>query len=166
MVKNADQNGYFLCPDKDLLQNLLEGLETNHNRYGYGACPCRIACGNKQYDADIICPCEYRDADVNEFGMCYCGLFVNKEIHDAPQNMGPIPERRPIEIQDAAGKPVPGYTLNDCPEIFGDDLSRTVSWNTSTDVRKLAGKPVRLKFVMKDSDLYSIQFRKCQGKIF
>ena len=34
--------------------------------------------------------------------MCYCGLFVNKEIHDAPQNMGPIPERRPIEIQDAA----------------------------------------------------------------
>lgn len=102
MGKNAEQHGYYLCPDKELLKNLLEGLETNHNRYGYGACPCRIACGNKQYDADIICPCEYRDADVNEFGMCYCGLFVNKDIHDAPQNMGPIPERRPIEIQDAA----------------------------------------------------------------
>jgi len=101
MEKNAEQHGYFLCPDKELLKNLLEGLKTNYNRYGYGACPCRIACGNKQYDTDIICPCEYRDADVNEFGMCYCGLFVSKEILDAPQNMGPIPERRPIEIQDA-----------------------------------------------------------------
>ena len=102
MQKNAEKNSYYLCPDKELLNNLLEGLETNHKRYGYSACPCRIACGNKQYDADIICPCEYRDADVNEFGMCYCGLFVKKTIHDNPQNMAPIPERRPIEIQDAA----------------------------------------------------------------
>ena len=102
MKKNAEKNGYYLCPDKELLNNLIEGLETNLNRYGYGACPCRIACGNKQYDTDIICPCEYRDADVNEFGTCFCGLFVNKAIHDQPKNMGSIPERRPIEIQDAA----------------------------------------------------------------
>lgn len=102
MEKNAEKNGYYLCPDKELLQNLIEGLEINHTRYRYGACPCRIACGNKQYDADIICPCEYRDADVNEFGMCFCGLFVSKTIHDHPQNMAPIPERRSIEIQDAA----------------------------------------------------------------
>ena len=102
MKQNAEKNRYYLCPDKELLNTLLEGLETNYKRYGYGACPCRIACGNKQYDADIICPCEYRDADVNEFGMCYCGLFVNKAVQDQPKNMGPIPERRPIEIQDAA----------------------------------------------------------------
>ncbi|MBU0497205.1 MAG: ferredoxin:glutaredoxin reductase [Candidatus Thermoplasmatota archaeon] len=102
MKDNAKKNGYYLCPDPDLLKNLLNGLKTNDDRYGYSACPCRIACGNKQYDADIICPCEYRDVDVNEYGMCYCGLFVNKAFHDAPKEMGSIPERRPIEIQDAA----------------------------------------------------------------
>ncbi len=102
MKDNASKNGYYLCPDSELLKNLLIGLKTNNDRYGYGACPCRIACGNKQYDSDIVCPCEYRDADVNEYGMCYCGLFVNKAVHDSPKKMGPIPERRPIEIKDAA----------------------------------------------------------------
>lgn len=102
MKKNAQQNGYYLCPDKELLNSLLQGIATNTNRYGYGACPCRIASGMKQYDNDIICPCEYRDADVNEFGMCYCGLFVNKELRDNSLKMKPIPERRPVEIQDMA----------------------------------------------------------------
>jgi len=65
-------------------------------------CPCRVSCGSKKYDVDIICPCEYRDADIDEFGMCYCGLFVSKQIKENPSQMGPIPERRPREIQDAA----------------------------------------------------------------
>ena len=102
MQKNAEENGYYLCPDKALLDTLLDGLAVNEDRYQYGSCPCRIASGVKQYDVDIICPCEYRDADVNEFGMCYCGLFVNKKIADNPELIAPIPERRPIEVQDAA----------------------------------------------------------------
>jgi ferredoxin-thioredoxin reductase catalytic subunit len=102
MQDNATKNNYFLCPDKKLLDSLIEGLATNEDRYGYGACPCRMASGVKEYDSDIICPCEYRDADVDEFGMCYCGLFVNKEMKNNPSKMGPIPERRPIEAQDAA----------------------------------------------------------------
>ncbi len=102
MQKNARDNSYFLCPDKQLLDTLIEGLFVNHQRYGYGSCPCRIASGNKTYDSDIICPCEYRDADVDEYGMCYCGLFVNKEKYSNPSLLGPIPERRPIAVQDAA----------------------------------------------------------------
>jgi len=102
MQKDADDHGYFLCPDKELLNSLLDGLVVNTERYGYGSCPCRMSSGMKQYDVDIICPCEYRDADVNEFGACYCGLFVNKEVHDTPSKLAPIPERRPIEIQDIA----------------------------------------------------------------
>jgi len=102
MQRNAKENGYFLCPDKELLDFLLDGLTTNTNRYGYGSCPCRVASGIKTNDGDIVCPCEYRDADVNEFGMCYCGLFVNQDIKNNPSQMGPIPERRPREIQDAA----------------------------------------------------------------
>jgi len=102
MKKDAEENSYFLCPDKDLLGDLIDGLAKNEERYGYGSCPCRISSGLKNYDVDIICPCEYRDADVNEFGMCYCGLFVSKEINDEPSKMGSIPERRPVEAQDAA----------------------------------------------------------------
>ena len=64
-----------------------------------------------------------------------------------------------VEIQDAGGTPLPGYGLEDCPEIFGDHLERVVSWKGGSDVSGLAGKPIRLRFVMKDADLYSIRFR-------
>ncbi len=64
-----------------------------------------------------------------------------------------------VEIQDAGGKPVPGFTANDCVEIIGDQIDRVVRWKAGCDVGKLAGKPVRLRFVMKDADLYAIQFR-------
>jgi len=100
--KKCREDGYYPCPDESLYENLLDGLATNINRYGYRACPCRIASGSKTYDGDIICPCEYRDADIEEFGMCFCGLFVDENIKDNPNKMAPIPERRPIENQDAA----------------------------------------------------------------
>lgn len=66
-----------------------------------------------------------------------------------------------VEIQDAAGKPIPGFTHDDCPEIIGDEIGRTVSWKQGADVSRLAGRLVRLHFVMKDADLFSLQF---QGK--
>jgi len=65
-----------------------------------------------------------------------------------------------VEIQDERGKPIPGFTLADCDETFGDDLKRPVVWKKGADVSQLAGKPVRLKFVLKDADLYSIRFSK------
>ncbi len=63
-----------------------------------------------------------------------------------------------VEIQDAAGQPVPGYTLADCRELFGDDPALVVRWQKGGDVRPVAGKPVRLRFVLRDADLYSFQF--------
>jgi len=64
-----------------------------------------------------------------------------------------------VEIQDKDRKPVPGFTLADSPEIFGDDIERIVTWKSGSDVSHLAGTPVRLRFVLKDADLYSIRFR-------
>lgn len=64
-----------------------------------------------------------------------------------------------VEIQDADGRPIEGYALGDCPEIIGDRIDQVVRWKNGSDVRSLAGKPVRLRFVMKDADLYSIRFR-------
>jgi ferredoxin-thioredoxin reductase catalytic subunit len=90
--------GYYLTPDPELLKMFLEGLKTNEERYGYPSCPCRLAAGKLEYDRDIICPCDYRDPDVQEFGACYCRLYVNKEIYESKE-LPTVPERRPIEKQ-------------------------------------------------------------------
>ncbi|HBJ84967.1 MAG TPA: hypothetical protein DDZ88_14075 [Verrucomicrobiales bacterium] len=63
-----------------------------------------------------------------------------------------------VEIQDANGKPMPGFALNDSEEHFGDSLERTVVWKTGSDVSSLAGKAVKLRFVLKDADVYAIKF--------
>ena len=64
-----------------------------------------------------------------------------------------------VEIQDAAGTPVTGFSLSDCPDVFGDEIDRTVEWNEGSDVSELAGRTVRLRFVLKDADLYALKFR-------
>jgi hypothetical protein len=64
-----------------------------------------------------------------------------------------------IELQDENGKPLPGFTLEECPEIYGDEIERTVEWNSNADLSKLEGKPVRMRIVLKDADLYSFRFR-------
>ena len=64
-----------------------------------------------------------------------------------------------VEIQDAAGAPIPGYALEDCPEIYGDEIEREVTWRAGSGVEGLAGRTVRLRISMKDADLYSLRFR-------
>lgn len=63
-----------------------------------------------------------------------------------------------VEIQDERGAPITGYTLSESKEIVGDEIERIVSWNNNSDVSKLSGKPVRLRFVMKEADLFSFRF--------
>lgn len=106
---DARTSGCYLIPDKELLQAFLEGLQTNEQRYGYPSCPCRLASGLLEYDRDIMCPCDYRDPDVAEYGSCYCRLYVNKEVFEGKKELPSVPERRPLEKQarafQAAGMP-------------------------------------------------------------
>lgn len=95
---DAKTYGYYLTPQPDLLQMFLEGLKINEDRYGYPSCPCRLATGNLDIDRDIICPCDYRDPDVAQYGACYCRLYVTKAVFES-QNLPEVPERRPIEKQ-------------------------------------------------------------------
>ncbi|UCB58493.1 MAG: hypothetical protein JSV67_07795 [Thermoplasmatales archaeon] len=95
--KYAESNGYFLNPDDIFTKDLIKSLLINQKRYGYWACPCRLATGNRDKDSDIICPCIYRDPDVKEYGTCYCALYVSQEIKDGKKQAKPIPERRPIK---------------------------------------------------------------------
>ena len=62
-----------------------------------------------------------------------------------------------VEVQDETGKPHSGFALEDCQELIGNDIERAVTWKGG-DLAKLAGKPVRLRFVMKDAELYALQF--------
>ena len=63
-----------------------------------------------------------------------------------------------VELQDAAGKPVSSFTLKDCHLQYGDQLDRMVSWQSGAGVSELRGQPLRLRFKLKDADLYSFQF--------
>ena len=64
-----------------------------------------------------------------------------------------------VELQDPQGVALRGFALADCHEIYGDQIERVVAWKGNPDLSKLAGAPVRLRFLLKDADLYSIQFR-------
>jgi ferredoxin-thioredoxin reductase catalytic subunit/rubredoxin len=93
--KEANAGGYHLNPDVDFTKELIKGLIVNEKRYGYRACPCRLASGKKEEDLDIVCPCDYRDPDLNDYDACYCGLYVSKHILSGEQKVEAIPERRP-----------------------------------------------------------------------
>jgi len=99
---DARTNGCYLNPDKDFLKDLFDGLKRNEERYGYPFCPCRLATGEFELDRDVICPCDYRDPDVQEYGCCYCALYVRKDVYEGKTSVQPIPERRPKEIQARA----------------------------------------------------------------
>jgi ferredoxin-thioredoxin reductase catalytic subunit len=100
VTAEAEKTGYILNPDQEILDGIIEGLAINEDRLGYWSCPCRIASGNRLADFDIICPCEYRDPDLEEYGRCYCALYVTQDYIDKGMPTDPIPERRPESRQN------------------------------------------------------------------
>ena len=65
-----------------------------------------------------------------------------------------------VEIQDAEGHALPGFSMAEAELMYGDSLDQLVLWKAGSDVSSLAGKPVRLRIELKDADLYSIRFRE------
>jgi hypothetical protein len=63
-----------------------------------------------------------------------------------------------VEIQDVKGHPIQGFELDSCQEIYGDEVSRIVAWKGRTDVRALSAQPIRLRFILRDADLFSLRF--------
>ncbi len=98
-ARNVVKRGQWaLQPNKDFLNNVLTGLEQNRARYGYYLCPCREGWGTRSGDKDIICPCHYAAQDIDEFGHCYCGLFMAVDAAAENREIGAIPDRRPDEL--------------------------------------------------------------------
>ena len=96
--KAAKKNNWTLQPDKTFLQTVTDGLEKNRDSYGYYLCPCREGWGDREKDRDISCPCRYAKQDIEEYGHCYCGLFLSREAAASGKLPGAIPDRRPDEL--------------------------------------------------------------------
>jgi ferredoxin-thioredoxin reductase catalytic subunit len=97
LKKIQEPKGYYFNIDKERVFDLLDALLVNKKRYGYMSCPCRLASGERDLDKDILCPCVYRNPDVEEYGSCYCNLYVSKAWNKDKVTHVHIPERRPQE---------------------------------------------------------------------
>lgn len=92
-----EKKGYYFNTDTKMVMELLKMLLVNKERYGHMACPCRLASGVYEMDKDIVCPCLYREADVAEYGSCFCGLYVSRDFNEGKLPPRVVPERRPPE---------------------------------------------------------------------
>jgi ferredoxin-thioredoxin reductase catalytic chain len=110
---DAEASGYHLNPAPAKADRIVKGLLANEARYGYRSCPCRLAVADRDKDRDIVCPCDYRDADLDEWGSCFCGLYVTAEVARGEREAAPVPERRPVPGAPAAPK-VPAWRCRVC----------------------------------------------------
>ena len=90
-------------------------------------------------------------------------LFEGRElvINYATSAMGSVR----VEMQEEGGGPIEGFRREQCPDIFGDEIEHVVSWEDGADIKRLEGRPIRLRFVLKDADLYSFRFRPEQLRL-
>ncbi|OPY85516.1 MAG: Ferredoxin thioredoxin reductase catalytic beta chain [Syntrophus sp. PtaU1.Bin208] len=95
--KINEPKGFFINKDRQWVDDLLDALLRNKDRYVYMACPCRLAANDRRKDSDIICPCAYRQPDIDEYGCCYCRLYVSRGFNESAGPPPFVPERRPPE---------------------------------------------------------------------
>lgn len=122
LKQEAESSGYNLNPDVEFTKELVKSLLINEKRYGYWACPCRLASGIKEDDLDIICPCDYRDPDLIDYGTCFCALYVSSDVVKGIRQAESIPERRPPKeartksesLQPKASLPYPIWRCKVC----------------------------------------------------
>jgi len=128
--EDAQAGGYTLNPDDGVVRALAEGLLRNRERYGIESCPCRLFRGSAADNADIICPCNYRDDDLAEYGACFCGLYVadasKTQAMQVPERRPPLSERQRKAQTQQAAKPAgeltyPVYRCSVCGYLCARD---------------------------------------------
>ncbi len=113
--REAREGGYHLNPDTEFIKKLVRGLLINEARYGYPACPCRLSRGIKAEDLDIICPCNYRDPDLDQYGACYCALYVSESVLSKNLPLTTVPERRPPRCERNSRKTIHTTRIGSLP---------------------------------------------------
>jgi len=114
---------------------------------------CRLRRAALRTDGFVSIHADYHGGKFVTRPLTFCGREL--VINYSTSAVGSIK----IEIQNIKGKPISGYTFKDAEEIYGDEIEHVVEWKDGRDLSHLAGQPIRLKFSLKDADLYSIQFR-------
>ena len=123
----------------------------SHENYSVG--PCRLRRHTLRIDGFVAVHAPARGGELLTKPLRFTGREL--VLNYATSAAGSVR----VEIRDAAGKPMPGYTLRACPHIYGDEIEHVVTWRGGSEVGRLAGRAVRLRFVLKDADLFSIRFR-------
>ena len=115
----AKKGGYRLHPDAGFIQGLVEGILTNRDRYGYDSCPCRLATGDAEKDRAIVCPCDFRDDDLADYGACYCALYVSPDYDE--KNRSVVPDRWDPDASPASepGSRVAGEFVTVTAQVCG-----------------------------------------------
>ncbi|MEM5946992.1 ferredoxin-thioredoxin reductase catalytic domain-containing protein [Spirochaetia bacterium 38H-sp] len=93
--KVAEKKGWKLNYDARFLSDLVDGMFSQYQRHGYFLCPCRESWDDIDKDRDVICPCAYAEADIAEYGHCFCGLYLSDTAYKEKKEVSSIPERRP-----------------------------------------------------------------------
>ena len=119
----------------------------------YGTPSVRIRRGALRTDGFVSLQADYQGGTVTTQPFTFAGSRL--QLNYSTSAAGSIR----VEVQDAAGKALPGLGLEDCLIIFGDELDRVVSWAKGSDFSEFEGQSVRLKFEIKDGDLFSMQFQ-------
>ena len=119
---------------------------------GYYVKDCRLRRFTLRQDGFVSVHAPHRGAELTTKPLVFDGSQL--VINYSTSAVGSVR----VEIQDALGQPLPGFTLDDSAEIYGDAIGQVVSWSAGADVSSLAGEPVRLRFVLHDADLYSLRF--------
>ncbi len=70
-----------------------------------------------------------------------------------------------VELLGREGKPIEGYSVGECRALIGDEVERVVTWNGSSDLSSLAGKPLQVRFHMQDADLFSFRFAETASPV-
>ena len=114
---------------------------------------CRLRRATLRTDGFVSVHADYRGGEFVTKPLVFGG--ENLIINYSTSAVGSVR----VEVQDSDGRPVPGCALEDSEEIYGDEVERVVRWKGDRDLGRLAGVPVRLRFAVRDADLYSIRFR-------
>ena len=112
----------------------------------------RLRRGTLRLDGFVSVNAPYADGEMVTRPVVFEGKTLT--INYATSAVGSVK----VELLAPDRKPIPGFELDKAVELYGDETARAVAWQGGSDVATLAGRPVRIRFVMKDADVYSMRF--------
>lgn len=115
--------------------------------------PCRLRRYTIRLDGFVSVNGSYKGGEFTTRPVKFTGEQL--EVNYATSAAGSLR----VEIQDEEGSPIPGFSLEDCEERYGDELAGIMKWKSGDSLNALKGKTVRLRFVLKDADVYSLRFK-------